>query len=284
MKAQVKNKIIAGTITAAFIIAAGGAGFYYNKSSKLKSDVNNELLKNEKLLSEKLNLDKQLLFVNNNLDSLQTLSNRLNADLKKENNEKNKISGALNDAKRKLRKLEALKKEISKLTAQKTELAEKVQRLQSENTQLKSQASAMQKKVDQLENENADLNKSIAQLRNMRTNGFLVESLKKNDKTTVKAAKTKSIKTSFILDDAAAEEVLVKLCDSKGKIISQQKVNVAGARLKNDLANLNYDKETDVQKRIEIEIAPKTKLKKGIYSVKVYNKETYLGENLITLR
>jgi len=72
MKNAIQNpKIIAGTVTVLFVLSLIGLISFYENNQSLEAGLNNEKLKSEKILSEKLSLDKEIVKLKQSISSLQ---------------------------------------------------------------------------------------------------------------------------------------------------------------------------------------------------------------------
>ena len=289
MKTQIgKIKLLALGIGIAFVIALLFAVNFHSKNRSLKIETKKERLNSENLLSEK--------------SALQKAFDKLNSEiplLKAKNTEMDKLLAQSNE------KIYAKQLEIDKLIKEKKDIKEitgKMNELQVMKDDLIKQVNALNQKIQSLNSDNLALNTVINDLKNdkqqlsenmriMAANNFLIETLKgKKEKLTVSAKKTNKIKTDFDIPVDIENNLSFIIHKPDGKIIDSKKdksisLNIAGTGTSDLVASTGkFSGYTVKTKRANMVYQPLEKLLPGVYSIDVFNKDTYLGTSQVKLK
>ncbi|KPK86151.1 MAG: hypothetical protein AMS27_05665 [Bacteroides sp. SM23_62_1] len=273
--------------TAAFLILSGIL-FYSTRS--LKNQLENEKIRSETLLSEKLNLEKSIDKFKKDLTALQGKNAQLDKVVKetsdqlaKKESEIRKLiaeNASLNDLKKKNAELEALRK---KLEEQVASLNMDMDKLIAENKKFSDQLASMKKENESLTTHNALLEAMLA-------DNYRVEALKgKHDKLTVAAKRTNKLMVSFDVPANLGKDLYFKLVTPDGKELSSKDDNSVTMKFydenKNLMASLTGTAAgTQNAKRAELIYKPDHKLVKGIYKFNVYNNKEYMGSIQMRLK
>lgn len=287
-KAIQNPKIIAATVTFLLAISLVGLVIFYEANQSLENGLNTEKLKSEKMLSEKLSLDKELTKLKQSIASLQGK----NSDLDK------MLSNASSKIAMKESELKKMQKENASMKQYKQQLVD-VEKIKSD---LERQLTSLNNSLDASNREKESLNKMIAslQVKNKSLEDELnktqiaslddirVEALKKS-KLTVSAKKTKKLDVNFIISaNVSSENLQFKITDPSGKLLTPKDGTIAMVELEetpmltasND--NTGYVKQT---KQVKMEYKPKSKLKSGIYRIEILNdKSMYMGSLQVRLK
>jgi chromosome segregation ATPase len=108
----VKTKIYAGVVTTLLLTALTGTGMLYDMRSDLQVSLDNERLNGEKLLSEKLMLDKEIIALKNNISELSGKNDELNNQLIAANSKVAQQQTTVNKLQKDNSNLKGLKKEV----------------------------------------------------------------------------------------------------------------------------------------------------------------------------
>lgn len=281
-----RNKIIAATSTALFFVALIAMMIIHDSNRSLEEMLNGAKLKNEATLSEKLSLDKEIKNYKAQLASLQGKNAELdkylataNADLAKKEKELKAAGRSQSNAKElaNLRKMRAdLENQVSALIAQ-------IANLEGANSDLTQQIVSLTSKNQELKSNN-DLMKAFA------ANNYRMEASRgKSEKLTVVARKTKRLKMGFDLPQNVVENVQFKIQTPDGTVIDKQEDGLTATLIDIEdgsdlIASLEPMGSFEVTRRIEMKYEPKKKLSKGVYTIDIYNGETYMVSCQVKLR
>ncbi|HCR54694.1 MAG TPA: hypothetical protein DIW27_09775, partial [Cytophagales bacterium] len=247
-----------------------------------------EKLKSEKMLSEKLSLDKEIVKLKQSISSLQGK----NADLDK------MLSSASSKIAMKESELKKMQKENASLKQYKQQLAD-IQKIKSDlETQISSltnslnasnkEKESLNRLVADLQLKNKDLMNELNQMQIASLDDIRIEAFKKN-KLTVSAKKTKKLDVNFLIPASnSSENLQFKITDPNGKLLTPADGTIAfvetddASLLTADLSNTLYLKQT---KQVKMQYTPKSKLKPGVYRIEILNSDSkYMGSLQVRLR
>lgn len=281
-----RNKIIAATSTALFFVALIAMMIIHDSNRSLEEMLNGAKLKNEATLSEKLSLDKEIKNYKAQLASLQGKNAELdkylataNADLAKKEKELKAAGRSQSNAK----ELANLRKMRTDLENQVSALIAQVANLEGANSDLTQQIASLTSKNQELKSNN-DLMKAFA------ANNYRMEASRgKSEKLTVVARKTKRLKMGFDLPQNVVENVQFKIQTPDGTVIDKQEDGLTATLMDIEdgsdlIASLEPMGSFEVTRRIEMKYEPKKKLSKGVYTIDIYNGETYMVSCQVKLR
>ena len=287
METNIKKEraIAAGSVI--FLLASLiGTGVFYNSTLSLKKNLNEEKLKTELMLSEKLNFEKDIV-------SFKTELN----DYKGKNEELDKV---LASTQKMLEEKEAMVKSITSENANVKSLKKQIADFNKLKKDFESQASVLNESIKKLNSEKEVLNNTIASLKeenkmlaanldvltSLTADSYLVESTKKNGKLTVISKRTKKMTLTFKVPQTLNESISFRIVKPDGtqvegsdKAISFKEVNDSY-----DLYASISPEEIKVFKKIEMTYEPKEKLKAGLYKVEMLNAGKYMGSCNVKLR
>ena len=289
MKNAIQNpKIIAGTVTFLLALTLVALINFYQDNNALEAGINSEKLKSEKMLSEKLSLDKEIVKLKQSISSLQGK----NADLDK------MLSSASSKIAMKESELKKMQKENASLKQYKQQLAD-IQKIKSDlETQISSltnslnasnkEKESLNRLVADLQLKNKDLMNELNQMQIASLDDIRIEAFKKN-KLTVSAKKTKKLDVNFLIPASnSSENLQFKITDPNGKLLTPADGTIAfvetddASLLTADLSNTLYLKQT---KQVKMQYTPKSKLKPGVYKIEILNSDSkYMGSLQVRLR
>jgi hypothetical protein len=267
------------------------AGLIFTGNRSLKKSLEKEKLSSESLLSEKLSLDRSLERLNGELTDAkgknELFSSRiieLGKDLDEKVAELRKAqseNASLRGFRARARELEALTNRLNEeISSMKKDMDSEKQRFASEKQRLSDQ-------VTSLTQENGRLSTSNAILSAMAGNNHRVETVRKNDKQTVRARRTQKLVLSFELPAHIAENVTFAVSCPDGKVYESKDNKAAAVKITKNDRNF-YASNSEIAaaetKTIEMTYIPAEKLKKGEYEFRVYNNGMYIGTNRFSLR
>jgi hypothetical protein len=286
MNTDWKNpKLLAGVATALFFVSLIGFLNVYKINSSLEGNLKDQKLKSEVLLSEKLQLEKNLDKFRGDLNALKGL----NADLDKELAATMVRLDTREAAYRKLQSqntsLAGYKKQHETMVALKRELEETISGLNATLTKMQREQSDFTNTIAALEQRNQflqqELNRSlIASLDQPR-----IETLKgKKERLTVMARKTKKMKVNVEIP-ADLNAVTFRVKNPDGLILNENDGTIA-SRIVEDPSLLADGAAVNGKpvKKIEMEFNPSRKLAPGIYTIEILNDNEYVGSMQVSLR
>lgn len=282
------------TVIAAFILVAAliGTGLFYSANKSTTKDLNNEKLKSEMILSEKLALQKEIETFRSQINSLSGKNSELNNLLAETNKKLSEKEAQLSRIVRENGNIKSLKKELGDLIQMKKEFEGQVLALNESIRKLNSEKDALNQKIASLQEENKQLASNLEILSSMTADNYLVETTKKmwlkpnSEKLTVMAKRTKKITVSFKVPENIVEDISFKIIKPDGKTVEGKDNGVACQILNEDeglMASINGG-AIKVSKKIEMTYEPKEKQKPGLYQIEMYNGEKYIGTCNVKLR
>ncbi len=282
-----KGKMISITALVLLIFALIGIGVYYSANKSLSKNLNDEKLKTEMMLSEKLALQKEIETFRNRINSLDGQNADLNKVLATTSQKLSEKEAALNRIVRENGNIKNLKKEIAELTKMKKDFESQVFALKESNQNLNNEKVALNQTIASLQDENKKLATNLAILSSITTDNYLVETTKRNDRLTVVARRAKKMTVSFKVPENMAENISFKLIKPDGKQVDGKGNGIAYRIIDGDeglMASTDGGGSISVSKKIEMTYIPKEKQKPGIYKIEMFNEDLYIGACNVKLR
>jgi cell division protein FtsB len=283
-------QIIAASATGLLLVALF-ALFTINKSNhSLQDSLNLNSLQNEKTLSEKLQLEKEIEQMKKDYDFLEgrnAQTDVLISDLKQKLSQKE--AAIKNIARDKTTASAKYKKELESLKIMRTQLEAEITKLNGSIASLKSENDKLTGTIASLEAKNKEITDRNTFLSNIAATNFRIDATKgKSDKLTVLARQAKKLTLGFDVPESEVETVQFSIHTPGGKTIKQGKnlaVNIASPNGENQYASINmFPDITAAKKHLEMVYKPEQKMEKGIYTIDIHNKDVYLGSCQVKLR
>ena len=287
MKTFKSSKAVALVSTALMVASIFWLMNAKSVNTTLEAGLQNEKLKSEQLLSEKLHLEKEI----------EKFKEQL-LRLKEQNLD---FDEAVKSVTSKLQLQEAdytrMKKEnnsLGQLRKQKQDLLTLLAELENELTHLKSSSAA-------LESKNSNLNIMVAELQDR--NRLLVDDLNKamfaavdqsqiqalrgkSEKLTVKAKRTRKLMATFEVP-SNLKNLSFRVIDSEGRALSPKDGTIASTISSSD-ANFTASSDSDLNgsnfQKVEMVYIPKARLNSGVYTVEILNENIYVGSLRVKLK
>lgn len=294
-----REKSIAMAVTILFFVSLGTTLYYYSGSNELNKLLNKEKLNTEKMLSQKLNLEKDIanlktsitqhLSKNKNLDDKLA---KMNKDLSLKETELKRLNSQHSSEKA------SFKKQIEELSARKKTLEGELEAANAIATDYKKKNDHLIAKVSNLEsnesvsqNTTSSLRQKNALLNQIVGNNYAVEAHKRKEKLTINAKKTKEILLGFEIPVQLADHLTINVTNPDGVKLSNKNSKTISYNIDNSLqdeylvASIS-DKPlmTQNSKRVAIKYAPTERFKTGIYQIDIYYFDEYLGSSQIRLK
>ncbi|HNQ83926.1 MAG TPA: hypothetical protein PLW31_03230 [Bacteroidales bacterium] len=285
-----RERVIAATTTILLVASLIGTGYYYRTSGTLKSGLNNEKLKSESLLSEKLALAKEIEKLKSDISQWQGKSQESDKLLAEAREKIEAMEKTMSWLRKENATVASLKKELNELKQLRTDLEAQLAELERKNKDKDNQIEALHAEVIALKSERDGLKSDVAALKANITDDFRVETLrgKKNQKLTLNARKTKKLMVSFEIPQSMSDNVRFTIETPNGKEIKSDDKSLTYNVVddgRNMIANLSpYTGEFEISRRIEMAYKPDQKLEPGIYKIKIYHKDTYTGSCQVRLK
>lgn len=285
-----KTQVIAGTITAILFLSLI-SGIYYQYQSKLEATncLAQEKLKAESLLSEKLQLQKEIVDFKSQIDKLTGKNKDLDALLSKTKSDLDQKEKQVKSLIAENGTVKSLKKQLAEMKQIKTNLEKQMDDLNLAMNKLRKENDELNKTLAALRSENEQMAENIKILQGIAADDFRVEGVKgKKAKLTVAAKKADKLIASFILPTDATSNVNFKVVLPSGEKIEKKEDGISYVFPDEDeelLVSLDdFRGEMEVSKRIEMTYNPKCKLKSGVYKIEILNGDTYMGSCQIRLK
>jgi hypothetical protein len=257
---------------------------------KNRNALDNEKLKYQLLLSEKVNVEEELKTMKENYSDIK-LQNDNNIALLSESNskiaEKEKRINSLAGENKMLR---ARNKEIIDLDNSKAALEQEVAKLKEENSRLITRSGDLQNTLNTSDSEKKNLTAQLEKLQLYNTDNFLVTATKgkKVEKIVAKASSTKKLTVSFDVPQKLTETITFKIITPLGSILNQDNKGVTwsypkeSTKLTASLASATS--ELAEARQVVLNYAPTEKLAKGEYKIQLLSSDNVIGNCRILLR
>lgn len=283
-----KIRVITSVVLTAFIFLS--IVFFAGKVS-LKKQLKDEKIKYEASLSDRLQLNKTIERIKQDLKGLSKKNEVLDRTIAETNakmREKEALiqrmqaeNASVKKLKQQVQELEALREKLNKEISEVKLVSEN---LRNENERLTNLLASVEK-----DNEALEFNNSI--LRAMTADNYRIEALKgRNEKLTVNAKRTNKLFVTMDIPAASDKGLYFKVVTPEGEEFSSKTDNSANIKVldmatglvaSNDLDNSTL---SSAKKRIEMSYKPVKKLKKGVYQFNIYNDKTYIGSTQVRLK
>jgi hypothetical protein len=289
-KSNLTPKRVAIIVAMLFIAALSSVMYLQNKNAQLGEALGGSRLVQEKLLSEKLGLERRIARSNAELTKLNMHSAHLKAQLaqrqllldktEKENVRLRNTTAHLDALTRQKEDLESL---VEDMKGDMLHFGRTVERLTAENRQFRSDNLALADHISKL-------NDNLASLQEVVINNALVQAVqgRKKEKSTVVARRTSGLKMEVDLPENMAQGLKLTVRAPDGRILGGEDGIASISEVLSDnghLASLTLvDGRLSRAKRMRMEFIPRTKLSKGVYTLEVFRGNTSLGCTQIKLR
>lgn len=290
MKNVIQNpKIIAGTVTILLIITLIGLISYYETNQSLESGLNNEKLKSEKILSEKLSLDKEIIKLKQSIASLQGKNTDLDKMLSNASSKISMKEGELKKMQKENASLKQYKQQVAEIQKIKSDLETQITALTNSLNKSNVEKESLNRMVADLQGKNKNLLDELKQMQIASLDDIRIEAFKKN-KLTISARKTNKIDVNFLIPSiASSNNIQFKITDPTGRLLTPVDGTIAFAETLDETPLLTADNSNNLYlkqtKQVKLEYKPKKKLKPGVYRIEVLNEESlYMGSLQVRLK
>jgi len=278
------------TIIALALLAAGVIGstiFMVNGGNgKEKAAVEKERLENERLLGDKLQLEKRINDLDGSLLAERSRSSRSDAHITDLERRVEQAQDHARTLEGKARNLDKAKKDLAQAQAERDRLMNQLAGLQSSDHDLRDQLARSKADRDAL----AALYDQQQQGAQMVNNAEVDALRGKKQRLTVVAKRTSEIRMAFDLPEHMAQQANFKIISPKGKTYEGKDPSIALSIDKPEAeptasVDLLAGREPGARaSRVNLTFSPKEKLEAGVYRIDVRSGDTYLNTVLLRLR
>ncbi|WPP49391.1 hypothetical protein [Catalinimonas niigatensis] len=293
MKKDRNIKIAAVIVTLLLFGAFAGVAMLSSTNRGLEKNLNAERLKSETLLSEKLQLDKQIKSFKSDISLLEGKNKELDRWLIDTKSKLTQQESSLSKLSKENAGLKGVRKENEKLQQLKDELNNKLLSLTRDNADLKAEIDQLNLNVAQLKKENEKLLASGATgtkaVNLPLASNFRIEVRKKNeDKLTVKAKRARSLQLNFDVPKSSAmalsSQYRIQMLSLQGKAIAGKMKDLKTTPLDGATAGLFGLSAGSEYEQVSMVYEPASKVEDGIYTLIVYNGQVLVGSAQVRLK
>lgn len=278
------------TYAGAILIAALLIGFVFSQVSvsKNKKNLYAEKQTSEKLLSEKLSAEKELLKMKTDFSSLKQRSDENQRLLDETNARISENERKLNALTSENRSLRSTRKELEELKKSKANLEQESALLKSEYDQLMSQNRDLQNALYESERKYLALQQENSH--RINPDNFLVTATrgKKAERVVIRAARAKKLNMAFEVPQTLTESISFKLTTPAGTTINPDDKSLSWVfplEPRSFTASLSSETgEFEPSRQVVLNYMPDKKLTKGEYKVQIYSGNKNIGNCRIYLR
>lgn len=256
-------------------------------SSSLESGLENERLKSEQLLSEKLQLEKEIQKFKDQLANLKDQNLSLDNVVKSLNAKFSNQEADYNRMKQQNLTLAQVKKQKVELMALQNQLQNELESLRGAYASLESRNAELDRTVANLEQRNRALTDDLSRAVFASIDRSQIEAVKgKTDRLTIRAKRTRKLIANFQVP-ANLKNLSFRIVDSKGNAFSSEDGVIASTVLPSDES---FTASTDSQvtgiklQNVRMTFMPKEKLSSGVYTVEILNDNLYVNSLKVKLR
>jgi hypothetical protein len=280
------------TITGAVIIGLLLIGLIFTivSNSNGKKNLDFEKKKSEKLLSEKLSVEKDLSRLQTDFSTLKQKSDENYKLLEETNLKAADYEKRMNSIAGENRSLRANKKESEDLRKLKSDLENESSRLRSDHEKLLEQNKTLQDSLAKIKAEYDDITFKAENVWMHKTDNFLVKAIrgKRTEKLVILASRTKKINMSFEVPISLTDGISFKIVTPTGTIVKPEDKAISWHFSQDAgiiIASLSsVTGEFEQSRMVVLDYAPKEKLVKGEYKIQVLCNGNVIGNSRIRLR
>ncbi|MCF8464891.1 MAG: hypothetical protein K9G41_08620 [Flavobacteriales bacterium] len=289
-KSRMTARKVAVMTTILFFAAVSGLLVLQNKNWDLDQVLQDTRIQQERLVSEKLQLEKSIALYKSELTKKGTENSGLTFQIAEQLAKIETIEKENKRFRSTASQVNALKKQKGELEAMLKELEKDMKNMNGTISDLTAENSKIRIENRDLAANNAKLNEQVNSLQEVAINNALIEAVqgKKKQKLTVVAKRTKELKMEVDLPASMTQNLKLKVIDPQGKELTDKDGTASITEVLNEntlTASLTLvEGELVSAKRMKLEYAPKSKLKSGTYTLEVSNGVKSLGKVQIKLR
>jgi len=287
-----KERTVAAITAFILLVSVVSSVYFMGTNSTIKARLNEERLKNELLLSEKLSLNKELYqtvdrihVINDNRMEYEELLAQTNLKLTEKERELERVK--MENA-----KVKDLRAQLTNLWEVQDDFLHQITVLKMQNETLENENFEQKESMTLWQAERDDYMKQIkaATANSMiRVDNHQVDAFKytTKEKSTVKAKRTK--KLVFIIDipQNIASDISFNLTTPNGEVITNKSKSLSWKVVNNDeslLASFSqFDNEVIASNEVKLIYTPIIKMKPGVYKIGILHKGKNIGSCRVRL-
>lgn len=283
-----KDKLIAMGATALLVLSLTGIGYYQSSNKELSSLWNHEKQKKEQLDSENVRLTNQITGLKSKETALSTQNSELTESLKGANENIQQRDKKIQMMNKEMTDYNALKKNYKNSVAERTSLSTRVADLERMNATHKNERDQLNNTLASIREENIKLKQNNEILASLTAaDNFRVESMRKKDRLTVVAKRTRKMNVSFEVPNNVAGNVSFTIIRPDGVKVSSNDKSIV-YRIVDEGKDLTTATTRIApaakMKKVEMNYQPKEKLPSGIYKIEIRNGDKKITTCQIRLR
>lgn len=290
-----KAKVFAATATLLVGVSTVFVIALYDANGSLKSMLNDAKINNEQLLSEKLNVEKELNGTMQSLDLLKGQNDVLDNKILNLQSELSKKQAELNRLSYNHNKTKSLENDLAEVTRIKNELQKQladfnlqIAGMENDLKKLQNENSGLHSDLTHLQKENAELHSNIALMRSIAADNFMVENLKgSKNRLTVKANKTNRMQVSFVLPADEYSTLTFNITSPDGTQVNSKtdkRISMSVQQAEIYASNGMHAEAFSKNQLVQMFYEPDKKLKAGTYRVEVFNNDIFIGSCKVRLK
>ncbi|MCF8276417.1 MAG: hypothetical protein K9J17_06765 [Flavobacteriales bacterium] len=289
-KSRITARKVALITTVLFFAALSGLLVLQNKNWDLDQVLQDTRIQQERLVSEKLQLEKSVAQFKSDLAKMGEENKGLSSKIVVQLAQIEKVERENKRFRSTASQVDALKKQKGELEAMLKDMEKDMNRMNKSLDELTAENSKIRIENSDLAIVNSRLNNHVSALQEIAINNALVEAVqgKKKQRLTVVANRTKELKMEVDLPISMTNNLKLKVIDPQGTELTDKDGIASISEVLNDeglTASLTMvEGELVSAKRMKMEFVPKSKLKKGTYTLEVSNGAKSLGRVQIKLR
>lgn len=283
MSSEENNKTTTWVGIGIIIILLLLSGAFIVLNSKNKKSLEAEKLKSEQLLSEKLQVEKDLEKAKADIAACEAKVNELNAKLAEAQSaiaaKDKRIAGLVNQSSA----LAKTRKELEDLQKSKADLDAEYVRLRSELEAANTQNNTLKTNINKLETEKSDLSKKLADALLYESDNFVVYGSrgKTTEKLTFRAGWTKKLNLNFDVPQNLTDVVTFKITTPSGKTVTPETAELTW-KIRDNYRNFTASispvtGEFEAARQVSMTYAPKEKFEKGEYKIEISTGSIVMG-------
>ena len=272
------------------VAALSGILILQDKNWDLDKALNETRIQQEKLMGEKLQLEKSVAKFKSELAKMASDKNGMATKLSEQLAQLEQMEKENKRYRSTAAKVEALKKEKAQLEAMMKEVERDMAKMNSTIGDLTAENARYKLENKDLLASNSKLTSQVNDFQEVAINNALVEAVqgKKKQRLTVVAKRTKGLKMEVDLPASMTENLTLKVIDPQGKPLTDSDGTANISEVLNDgtlTASLTMmEGELVAAKRMKLEFSPKKKMTQGTYTLEVSNGKKSLGKIQVKLR
>lgn len=287
MKNINSSKSIAVITTALFVASLFWLLTTNRVNNSLEAGLQEQRLKTEEMLSEKLLLEKDIQKFKDHLAKLKADNSDLDNLVKSTSAKLSSQESDYNRMKRENASLGQIKKQRQELQALKNQLENELSTLRTSYAALEDKNNELNNTVASLQERNRILTDDLNRAMFAAVDQSQIQAVKgKSERLTVRAKRTKKLIANFEVP-SNLRNLSFRISDSKGNILTSDEGSVAFTSTPSDKSfTASSDNSSDANKlqKVEMVYLPKEKLKTGVYTVEILNENLYVGSLKVKLK